>query len=119
MWDFLPTAAAIAGARAPKDVDGISMLPALQGKRQRSHDYLYWEFFERGFQQAIRTKNWKAVRLAPGRPFELYDLAKDTGETENVADRHPKVVAEMEKILSGARTESEKWPARVAGAVKP
>ncbi|HVF26677.1 MAG TPA: arylsulfatase, partial [Pyrinomonadaceae bacterium] len=119
MWDFFPTAAAIAGARAPKDVDGISMLPALKGKRQRSHDYLYWEFFERGFQQAIRMNNWKAVRLAPGQPLELYDLSKDVSETENVADRHPKVVAEMEKILAGARTESEKWPARVAETVKP
>jgi len=88
----------------------------LQGKRQRNHEYLYWEFFERGFQQAIRMNNWKAVRLAPVQPLELYDLTKDTGETENIADQHPKVVAEMEKILVGARTESEKWPTRAARA---
>ncbi len=118
MWDVLPTAAAIARARAPKNVDGISMLPTLQGKRQRDHEYLYWEFFERGFQQAVRMKNWKAVRLSPGQPLELYDMAKDAGEQENVAGRHPKIVAEMEKILAGARTESEKWPARVT-TVKP
>lgn len=114
MWDFLPTAAEMAGAKVPQGLDGISMLPALTGKRQRGHEYLYWEFFERGFQQAVRMKSWKAVRLAPGQPLELYDVAQDAGEAVNVADRHPQVVAAMEKILAGARTESERWPVRAA-----
>ena len=61
-WDFLPTAAEIAGVKPPTGIDGISMLPALLGKEQKSHDYLYWEFHERGFQQAIRMGDWKAVR---------------------------------------------------------
>jgi hypothetical protein len=56
------------------------MLPTLLGKAQRSHEYLYWEFFESGFEQAIRFKDWKAVRLAAGRPLELYDLDAELGE---------------------------------------
>ncbi len=73
LWDFLPTAAEIAGVSSPKGLDGFSMLPALLGKEQSSHEYLYWEFYERGFQQAIRYGNWKAIRLEINEPMELYD----------------------------------------------
>ncbi len=117
-WDFLPTAAAIAGANAPKKIDGISLLPTLLGKEQRHHDYLYWEFFERGFQQAIRVKNWKAVRLEAGKPVELYDLDEDIGEQNNVAAKHPDVVAHIEKLLKAARTDSEGWPLKADEAKK-
>jgi arylsulfatase A-like enzyme len=117
-WDFLPTAAAIAGTDAPKKIDGVSMLPTLLGKRQKDHDYLYWEFFERGFQQAMRVKNWKAVRLEAGKPLELYDLSADTAEHNNVAALHPDVAAHIEKLLKSARTDSEGWPLKAADAQK-
>jgi len=112
-WDFLPTAAAISGATAPK-TDGVSVLPALLGKSQRNHNYLYWEFFERGFQQAMRVKNWKAVRLEAGKPLELYDLGADIAESNDVATLHPDVVAHIEKMLKAARTDSEGWPVKAA-----
>ena len=67
-WDFLPTAAEIAQAKAPEQLDGLSLLPALLGKPQTNqHDFLYWEFHERGFQQAVRMGDWKAVRLTSRR----------------------------------------------------
>ena len=111
-WDFLPTAAEIARATAPNNIDGISMLPALLGRRQRPHQYLYWEFFERGFHQAVRMGDWKAVRLGLEKPLELYNLRNDLGEQINIAQQHPDVVARIETILKTARTESEHWPAR-------
>ena len=117
-WDFLPTAAAIAGVNAPKKIDGISLLPTLLGKQQRDHDYLYWEFFERGFQQALRLKNWKAVRLEAGKPVELYDLDEDTGERKNLAAQHPDVVAHIERLLKAVRTDSEGWPLKADEAHK-
>jgi arylsulfatase A-like enzyme len=94
----------------PAGIDGISMLPALLNKPQRDHEYLYWEFHEGGFKQALRVGDWKAVRLAPGRPIELYDLARDIGEKVNIAGAHPEVVARMEKILATCRSESKDWP---------
>jgi len=112
-WDFLPTAAEIAGGKPPAGIDGISMLPALLGRKQKSHEYLYWEFFERGFTQAVRMGNWKAVRLGTDKPVELYDLKRDVGETQNVAETHPDVVAKIEEILKTARTEWEHRPAKV------
>ena len=91
------------------------MLPALLGKKQTNqHEFLYWEFHEQGSKQAVRTGNWKAVRLAPGSPLELYDLATDLGETNNVAGAHPDIAVKIENYLKTARTESEHWPLRSA-----
>src|SRR5947209_495772 len=74
-WDFLPTAAGIAHTNAPAGIDGISMLPAILGKVQTNqHQFLYWEFHERGFQQAVRMGDWKAVRPQLDQALELYDL---------------------------------------------
>jgi arylsulfatase A-like enzyme len=115
-WDFPPTAAEIAGAQAPAGIDGISMLPAILGKPQKNHECLYWEFHEGGFKQAIRMGDWKAVRLDPKLPIELYDLKSDIGEQNNVADKHPDVVAKIEAILKTARTDSAEFPIRPAGA---
>jgi arylsulfatase A-like enzyme len=116
-WDVLPTAAELVGAKAPKDIDGISMVPALLGAKaagrpQESHKFLYWEFHERGFEQAVRHGDWKYIRrpYAKDSPPELYKLKDDLGETKNVAAQHADEVAKMEAYLKGARTESEDWP---------
>ncbi len=114
-WDFLPTAADIARAQPPPNLDGISILPTLLGRKQTNqHEFLYWEFHEKGSKQAVRMGDWKAVRLAPGQPLELYNLKTDLGETQNVAAEHPDIVAKIEDYLKTARTESERWPIRTA-----
>ncbi len=61
-WDLLPTLAELTGARTPQGIDGLSMSRALRGQQQPGHDFLYWEFHERGFQQAVRMGDWKAVQ---------------------------------------------------------
>ena len=109
-WDLFPTFAELAGAKVSPGIDGQSIVPVLQGKPMAPHDFLYWEFHERGFQQAVRMGNWKAVRLAKDKPLELYDLSADPTEFTNVADKHPDVVAKIEAYLKTARTESADWP---------
>lgn len=110
-WDFLPTAADIAGAKPPPGIDGISFLPALLGRRQTNqHEFLYWEFHEKGSRQAVRMGDWKAVRLAPDTALELYNLKTDIGETNNLAAVHPGIVQKIEAYLKTARTESDRWP---------
>ncbi|HEY8458867.1 MAG TPA: arylsulfatase [Blastocatellia bacterium] len=109
-WDFLPTVAEIAGVKPPAGIDGISMLNSLLGRRQRNHEFLYWEFHERGFAQAVRMGDWKAVRKSPDSPLELYNLKSDLGERNDVAVKHPGVVKKIEEYLKTARVESELWP---------
>lgn len=112
-WDVLPTLAEISGATVPENTDGISFLPALlaNNENQKKHDYLYWEFHERGGRKAVRKGNWKLVRynvLDPEKTTtELYNLENDLGEENNVAEQHPKIVEELSEIMKNARTESE------------
>ena len=111
-WDFLATAAELAGVRAPTGLDGISIVPALLGKEQRAHDYLYWEFFERGFQQAVRQGDWKLVRQAPNFKLELFNLRDDVGETRDLAATRADVAARLRKLFESARAESKDFPTK-------
>lgn len=110
-WDFLPTAAELAGGQVPASIDGLSMVRALRGETPPAHEYFYWEFHERGFQQAVRMGSWKGVRTAAGAPLELYDLERDPAEATDVAARHPAIVARIDAYIDTARTPSERWPA--------
>lgn len=112
-WDFLPTACDLAGVEIPKNLDGVSFAPTITGRgQQKGHEFLYWEFHEGGFKQAVRHGHWKAIRQAPGQPLELYDVVKDPAEKLNVARDNPEVVAKIEAYLKTARTDSKEFPIR-------
>ena len=108
-WDFLPTCAELLGNEPLPGIDGLSMLPTLLGQahRQKQHKHLYWEL---GGRQGVRMGDWKAVRLKPNQKTQLFNLKTDIGETTDVADRHPEIVAKMEAILTNGRTASDVFP---------
>jgi arylsulfatase A-like enzyme len=111
-WDFLPTAAELAGAPIPQGIDGQSIVPTLLGQQQKPHDYFYWEFHERGFHQAVRAGNWKGIRLGLDQPLQLFDLSTDLAERHNLATAHPDVAARLTSILNDARRDDPNWPLR-------
>ncbi len=114
-WDFLPTACAIAGIEPSEDIDGISMLPTLLGKpdQQKHHEYLYWEFFERGGKRAARMGQWKAIQENlhedADSPIRLYDLNNDLAEQHDLAAEHPDLIARFREIFDQAHEPSENW----------
>jgi arylsulfatase A-like enzyme len=113
--DIHPTALAAAGVttQPEKKLDGVNLLPFLQGNRAEApHEYLFWRF---GAQMAVRKGDWKITRAAArGGPQrrrrrargnaeeQLYNLAQDIGETKDVAAEHADTVAELMKAW-------EKW----------
>lgn len=110
-WDCLPTFAELAGAGAPAGIDGISFAPILLGRdsQQKKHDHLYWEF-RTYHTQAVRKGPWKAVRFLRQNRTELYNLAKDIGEKQDVSRQHPGIVADLEKCMARAHEPSALFP---------
>ncbi|MDR1860989.1 MAG: arylsulfatase [Bacteroidales bacterium] len=112
-WDVFPTLTELADIDAPENLDGISFVPTLFGNdsKQPQHEYLYWEFHERGGRKAIRQGNWKLVQYNVANPeettVELYNLSTDIGEENNVAAQNSETVQELLGKLQSARTESE------------
>lgn len=109
--DVMPTLAELAGAKAPDNIDGVSVVPTLFGKKQDElHErFMYWEA-PRELQQVVRWRNWKAAIRKRGARIRLYNLAEDPGEHNDVAEKHPDIVAVFEEYLRTARTETPNWP---------
>ena len=113
--DWMPTLLDAVGAidSVPDEVDGISMLPTLLGQKQSERPYLYREFAAYGGQQSIRVGDWKAIRQNMSKGIlktELYNLATDVSEQNDVASEHPQVVQKLEKMMEEVRIPSQVFP---------
>ncbi len=113
-WDLLPTFAEIAGDSLDVYTDGISFVNELKQKRQRPHEFLYWEFHEDGGRQAVRMDQWKIVRLNVTEnqyaPIALYDLRKDPGETRDLSRKYPNIVTRMRAVMEQQHVEQPDFP---------
>jgi arylsulfatase A-like enzyme len=110
LYDFLETAAEVAGVKPAKVTDGISLVPVLEGRtgEQARHRYLYWENGSMGAHaQAVRMDRWFAFRPHPQGEIELFDVARDVACSQNLAAAHPEVVREATRIFGEAHEESE------------
>jgi arylsulfatase A-like enzyme len=102
--DILPTIADATGATAPNDVNGLSLLPTLigeqaAGKAQPQHAFLYWEF---GGWTAIRQGDWRAVKPDKSKTWELYNVASDPSESNNLAAAQPAVLSRLTALAASA-----------------
>ncbi len=97
--DVLPTMVTAAGGTISDSdkLDGVNLAPFLTGaNKSRPHETMYWRF---GAQWAIRHGDLKLVvsRGGSGKP-ELYDLAKDFSESNDLAASRPDDVRNLQAM---------------------
>ncbi len=121
--DILPTLAELAGATdAAKKIDanGVSLVGLLTGKTKDLPDrMLYWTFARQlgdpnsnvigKVEQAGRMGQWKAIRADSQSSIRLYNLSRDQGEKIDLAQKHPKIVAEFSRRFSERLVEQERY----------
>jgi arylsulfatase A-like enzyme len=94
--DLFPTFLSLAGAAIPMDrkIDGVNLMPFLSGTQEGPvHDTLYWSFERRG-NMAVRSGDWKLMKQ--DRDRRLHNLADDLSEEDNLFDKHPEIVEELQ-----------------------
>jgi arylsulfatase A-like enzyme len=115
-YDVFATLAELAGTGAGQ-TDGISMLPTLLGqpRTQQVHEFLYFEYPEKGGQVAVRVGRWKGVKVDlknnPDATWQLFDLDTDVAETADVASSHPQVLQQLDTIVKREhrRSHIQEW----------
>ena len=109
--DLFPTICSAAGIDLPEsiEIDGVDLNRFLKGNETRSpHETLFWS---NGPNIAVRMGEWKLVKSHNN--VWLFDLAKDEGETKNLAKSHPKIVAELEQAYQQWRAKWQSLPGPV------
>lgn len=103
--DFYPTLLELAGLdqRPQNHLDGQSLVPALKG--ERSARTLFWHYPHYGNQggepsSIIRSGDYKLIRYHEDGHEELYNLREDIGESKDLANDNPKIVARLATQLS-------------------
>lgn len=95
--DVLPTLAKLAGGNVPDDrvIDGKDIWALMSGEEgaKSPHDAYYY-YHGRNL-QAVRCGKWKLRIADKNKQVELYDLAVDISEANNVADDNPEVVKRL------------------------
>ena len=112
LWDLMPTFVEMSGVTPPKgyETDGKSLLSYLKGGPVPARDYFYWELHTGRALQAARWGTWKAVRNGVSNRIEIYDLSKDAGEKNNLAQERPDLVKRAEQIFAEAHRPDPNWP---------
>lgn len=97
--DLLIACSELAGARVPDDrvYDGKNPLPILTKGAKSPHESFFFIFRNHA---ALRKDGWKIVREKPNQAWQLFNLANDLGEAQNLASEQPTRVTELEAAFA-------------------
>ena len=104
--DFMPTLLDAAGLPLlpQKHMDGVSLVPLLNGEKTLNRKALYWHYPHYSNQGgipggAIRVGEWKLIERYEDGQTHLYHLGDDPGERIDLAQKHPARVSQMREAL--------------------
>jgi arylsulfatase A-like enzyme len=83
LLDLFPTMCDLASVSIPKEVEGKSLRPAIDGKTPQLRREVFGAY--RDFQRSIRTDRWKLIRYPQANVTQLFDLQSDPDELKNLA----------------------------------
>lgn len=113
--DWLPTIASLVGYEAKTDLkwDGLNQWPALLGKVEKPEPRTIYIAANNG--QSLRHGDWKLIQTKKG-DEQLFNIAVDPYEKNDLAKKEPEKVAELQKLLAAQKALDEpKIPADLAG----
>ncbi len=115
--DLLPTVCQVAGIDIPQEtvMDGVSLLPLLEGGIPPNREQLFWHFphyreTDINPYSIIRKGDWKLIKRYEGEPFELYNLKEDLSEANDRSEDHPELVTSLNEEL-------EEWLMKVGASM--
>ncbi len=131
--DLFPTVTELAGLQVTGKFDGVSLVPLLKGQGGITRDAIYWHYPHYANQvrspeapvgggpgAAMRSGDWKLIQHFESGRHELYDLSKDIGEADNLADAMPAMVEAMGKQLHAWQNSVKaQWPTQNADFKNP
>jgi arylsulfatase A-like enzyme len=121
--DWFPTLCEAVGLEKPAGLDGESLWPALTGGKATARSKpMIWVFPEYGGQVAVRIGDFKLVRQnlkpkgkQPPGPWEVYDLAKDRSEANDLSAQRADLIQQAEEILRREVSENALFPVPIPG----
>jgi arylsulfatase len=110
LMDLPPTVLELAGVPWPKvakapPLPGRSIVPLLAKDGPSPHEHLWWN--HQG-NRAIRAGDWKLVAKGEKGPWELYNLAKDRGECDDLSAAKPDEAKRLEALWTAAWSQFQK-----------
>ncbi len=121
--DLHPTLAAITGATLPSDrtIDGKDIRPLMQAEKDAESPHESFFYYKRNSIEAVRSGQWKLhIRKDDEEMQQLYNLESDIGETENLYEQHPEIVADLQTKIDACRRELGDDATGISGAnVRP
>jgi arylsulfatase A-like enzyme len=108
--DIFPTCVAAAGAQLPQGriYDGVNLMPYLNQQHDGvPHDVLYWKA---DHVCTIRKGDYKLIWSTRDKWTELYNIREDRSERNNLKDKMPEKVSELQKVFEGWNATLPKKP---------
>ncbi|HEV8130560.1 MAG TPA: sulfatase-like hydrolase/transferase [Acidobacteriota bacterium] len=113
LFDLFPTLCDFAGINAPNECEGASLVPIIKGQKKQVRQYLFAAY--RDYQRMVRDQRWKLIWYPQIKRFQLFDLARDPWELNNLANQ-PDQSAKLAELKKALAAEQKRYGDKIPPA---